>query len=175
MVAIRSAGIADVSTIAAINVRGWQAAFRNIIPEDFLDQMDAETKESFVGRVISRGPPYHVAVAVEEETVIGYVMLGPPISEDLDASRVHELYSLYIEPDRIGTRLGHHLMDHVLEYLRNGEWNHAVLWTFQDAERASRFYERTGWFPDGAEKTEEIPEGNPVIQVRYRMNLNSTS
>jgi GNAT superfamily N-acetyltransferase len=171
MVEIRPAGPADVSTIAAINVRGWQAAFRGIIPDDFLDQMDAQKRKSFVDEVISRGAPYHVVVAVDEDTVIGYVMLGPPISEDLNASQFHELYSVYIEPDRIGTGLGHLLMNHVLEYLRDGDWGHAVLWTLQDAERASRFYERTGWYLDGAEKTEEIPEGNPVTQVRYRIDL----
>ncbi|MFQ5968561.1 MAG: hypothetical protein ACE5MI_13285 [Acidimicrobiia bacterium] len=46
-----------------------------------------------------------------------------------------------------------------------------MLWTLRDAERTSRFYETAGWSLDGAEKVEEIPEGNPVVQVRYRIDL----
>ena len=171
MVYIRAAEPGDVSTIAVINVRGWQAAFREIIPEDFLDQMDPEERESFVDQMISNGAPYHVAVADDQGEVVGYVMLGPPVSEDLDVATVHELYSLYIEPDRIGTGLGRSLMDNALQYLRNGEWAYAVLWTLQDAQRTSRFYEKAGWYLDGAERTEEIPEGNPVVEVRYRIDL----
>jgi GNAT superfamily N-acetyltransferase len=158
-------------TIAAINVRGWQAAFRDIIPNDFLDRMDPEERQSFVGRMIRTGDPYHVAVAEDDGEVVGYVMLGPPFGEDLESFAIHELYSLYIEPNRIGTGLGRSLMDHALEYLRNGDWDGAVLWAFQDARRTSRFYEKAGWYLDGAEKTEEIPEGTPVIQVRYRFDL----
>ncbi|MEX1092227.1 MAG: GNAT family N-acetyltransferase [Acidimicrobiia bacterium] len=171
MVTIRSAGLEDVSTIAAINVRGWKAAFRDIIPDDFLDRIDAEERQSFIGQMILTGDPYRVAVAEDVGEVVGYVMLGPPIAEDLEPSTIHELYSLYIEPDRIGTGLGRSLMDHALQHLRNGDWDEAVLWTFQDARRTSRFYERAGWYRDGAEKTEEIPEGNPVIQVRFRIDL----
>lgn len=171
MVSIRSAGPEDVSTIAAINVRGWQAAFRDIIADDFLDRMDPEERQSFVSRMIRTGDPYYVAVADDGDEVIGYVMLGPPIEEDLESSAIHELYSLYIEPGHIGTGLGRSLMDHVLQYLRNGDWDEAVLWTFAEVHRASRFYETAGWYRDGGEKTEEIPEGNPVTQVRYRIEI----
>jgi ribosomal protein S18 acetylase RimI-like enzyme len=171
MVDIRPASQDDVSMIAAINIRGWQAAFRDVLPEEFLNRMDPEESESFVDEKISQGDPYHLAVAEDDGKVVGYVMLGPPISEDLGSSAIRELYSLYIEPDRIGTGLGRSLMDHALQYLRNGHWDYAVLWTLRDAQRTSRFYERAGWHLDGGEKTEEIPEGNPVVQVRYRIDL----
>jgi len=78
MVYIRAAEPGDVSTIAVINVRGWQAAFREIIPEDFLDQMDPEERESFVDQMISNGAPYHVAVADDQGEVVGYVSSALP-------------------------------------------------------------------------------------------------
>lgn len=80
--------------IAEINVRGWQAAFRDIIPEEFLDEMEPEEREPFVDQMVE-GDPYHVAVAEDDGKVVGYVMLGQPISEALDSSAAHELYSLY--------------------------------------------------------------------------------
>jgi GNAT superfamily N-acetyltransferase len=171
MLEVREATPADVSAIAEINVRGWQVALRHLLPDEFLDAMDPDEREPFVEEMVRSGHPHHIAVAVEEDRVVGYVMLGPPLTEDLDASRIHEVYSLYIEPDRIGTGLGRKLMDHALEYLRAGGWDYAVLWTLRDAERTSRFYETAGWFLDGAEKVEEIPEGNPMAEVRYRIDL----
>jgi len=171
MLEVREATPADVSAIAEINVRGWQVAFRHLFPAEFLDAMDPEEREPLIEEMVRRGHPHHVAVAVEEDRVVGYVMLGPPLTEDLDASRIHEVYSLYIDPDRVGTGLGRRLMDHALEYLRVGGWDYAVLWTLRDVERTSRFYEAAGWFLDGAEKVEEIPEGNPMVEVRYRIDL----
>lgn len=157
--------------IAAINVRGWQTAFRHIFPEDFLDQMDPGEREPLVDQMLSKGHPYHVAVVEDNGKVVGYVMLGPPRSAEFNTSKVHELYSLYIEPDRTGTGLGQILMDDALKYLQEGGWEAAVLWTPQWAGGTARFYEKAGWYLDGAEKTEEIPAGNPVTQVRYRIDL----
>lgn len=171
MIEVRAAASEDVSAIAEINVRGWQIAFRHLFPNEFLGAMDPKAREPFVNEVVGKGPTYHVAVAVEGDDVVGYVILGPPLAEDLDASQVHELYSLYIEPDRIGTGVGRLLIDHALKYLHAGGWGYAVLWTLRDAERTSRFYEKAGWSLDVAEKVEEIPEGNPVVQVRYRVDL----
>jgi L-amino acid N-acyltransferase YncA len=137
MLEVREATPADVSAIAEINVRGWQVAFRHLFPDEFLNAMDPEEREPLIEEMVRRGHPHHVAVAVEEDRVVGYVMLGPPLTEDLDASRIHEVYSLYIDPDRIGTGLGRNLMDHALEYLRAGGWDYAVLWSLRDVERSA--------------------------------------
>lgn len=161
----------DVRAITEINVRGWQVAFRGFFPDDFLDAMDPKDREPVVIDMVGKGPPHHVAVAVQGGAVVGYVMLGPPRAQDLDPSRVHELWALYIEPDRIGTGLGRTLMDHALTHLHTGSWDYAVLWTLRGAQRTSRFYEAAGWYRDGAATVEEIPAGHPVSLVRYRIQL----
>lgn len=168
---IRRAVPGDAQAIAEINVRGWQASFRGIFPDGFLDNLDPQDREPWVSDVLSTGFPYHAVVAVEGEETVGFVLLGPPMDPELNASEIHELYSLYIEPKRIGTGLGRLLMDEALRYLRGGAWASAVLWAPREARRTCRFYERAGWYPDGVEKTEEIPTGNPVVQVRYRIEL----
>jgi hypothetical protein len=62
-------------------------------------------------------------------------------------------------------------MDDALQYLQGGPWTAAVLWTLRDVTPTRRFCEVAGWSLDGADKTEEIPDGNPV--VRYRIDLQS--
>ena len=167
---IRAGVPEDVMAIADINVRSWQVSFRGYFPNEFLDSLNSRDREPFVLDVLTSGPPHHLAVAVEEDQVIGFVMLGPPLDADVDAASTLELYSLYIEPERIRTGLGRLLMGEALRYLREGPWTSGVLWAPSAVERTCRFYEAAGWYVDG-EKTEEIPAGNPVDHVRYRIDL----
>jgi len=170
VIQLRAATRDDVPAIAAINVRSWQVSFRGHFPDHFLDALDPADRESFVTEVVTSGPPHHVTVATEDDLVVGYVMLGPPFDDDVDAIETLELYSLYIEPERIGTGLGRLLIDEALRYLRQGPWKAAVLWAPKAVERTCRFYEAAGWVAE-AEKTEDVPAGNPVLQVRYRIEL----
>jgi ribosomal protein S18 acetylase RimI-like enzyme len=172
VVRVRTATPEDVSAISDINVRGWQAAFRGLFPDEFLDAADPRNRDSIFAERVTKGPPHHAAVAVGgDDEVVGFVILGPPGAEDLDPTRVHELWGLYIEPERFGTGVGRMLMDHALGRLHAGGWDYAILWTLRAVERTCRFYEAAGWYRDGEERVWELPEGNPVDLVRYRFDL----
>lgn len=170
LVRVRTATLDDVSDISDITVRGWQVAFRGLFPDEFLDGLDPRDRESTFAERVGSGPHYHTAVAAEND-VVGFVGLGPPEDEEIDPDRVHEIWGLYVEPDRIGTGLGRILMDHAIDHLRAGNWEHATLWTLRNVDRTCRFYDAAGWYRDGEEKVWEIPEGNQVDLVRYRFDL----
>lgn len=171
MVRIRTATPEDVSVISEINVKGWQAAFRGLFPDAFLDELDPRDRESAFAERVTSGPPQHTALAVDGDEVVGFIGLEFPEADDLDPTRVHEIWGLYIEPERIGTGVGRILLDHALEHLQSGSWEYAILWTLRDVDRTCRFYETAGWYRDGQEKVWEIPEGNPVTLIRYRFDL----
>jgi GNAT superfamily N-acetyltransferase len=171
MVHLREATSEDVPVICEINVRGWQVAFRELFPDEFLDTMDPGDRRSAFAESVANGSEHRSVVAVDQGNVIGFAILGPPQAEELDPARAHELWGLYIEPDRIGTGLGRMLMDDALDYLEAGGWDYAILWTLRDIDRTCRFYEAAGWHRDGEERVWEIPEGNPVTLVRYRLDL----
>jgi GNAT superfamily N-acetyltransferase len=171
---LRPARQEDAASIAELNVRSWQASYRGVFPDKFLDEMKTrEPQVRWLTEVLAEGSSFRTTVAVESSKVVGFAILGPGRDSDLDPSTVHELYSLYVEPDRVGTGIGRLLMDDALRYLQSGPWTAAVLWMLRDVTPTRRFYEAAGWSPDGTDKTEEIPDGNPVVQVRYRINLRS--
>jgi GNAT superfamily N-acetyltransferase len=167
MVLVRTATPDDVPAISDINIGGWQAAFRGVFPDDFLDGLNPRRRDASFARAVTST---HTAVAVDD-TVVGFVGLRPPEPEDGDPNRVHELWGLYVKPERIGTGVGRELMSHAIDYLNAGSWEHAILWTLRDVDRTCRFYEAAGWYRDGAEKVWDLPEGNPVTLVRYRFDL----
>ncbi|MFP4074005.1 MAG: N-acetyltransferase family protein [Actinomycetota bacterium] len=170
VVRVRTATPEDVPAIAESNVRGWQAAFRGLFPDEFLDALNPKDRESAFAERVAGGPSRHAAVAVDDE-VVGFVGLEPPEDDVLDPARVHEIWGLYVQPERIGTGVGRILMDHAIEYLQAGSWDYAILWTLRDVDRTCRFYEAAGWYRDGEEKVWEVPKGNPVTLVRFRFDL----
>lgn len=171
MIRIREATPEDVPIICGINVRGWQVAFRGVFPDEFLDAADPRDRESAFAEMVVNGPDQHSVVALDDGEVVGFVILAPPDTEDLEPASVHELWGLYIEPERFGTGVGRILMDHALDYLQAGGWEQGILWTLRDVERTCRFYETAGWYRDGGERLWEIPEGDTVVLVRYRFDL----
>lgn len=174
MTRLRPARPEDAAPIAELNIRGWQASYRGVFPDEFLDEMKPrEPQVRWLTDVLAERSSFHTTVACNGGDVVGFAILGPVRDSDLDVSTIHELYSLYVEPDRVGTGIGRLLMDDALSYLRSGPWTAATLWTLRDVPRTKRFYEAAGWSPDGTDKTEEIPAGNPVVQVRYRIDLRS--
>ena len=136
MIRVRTATPEDVSAISEITVRGWQVAFRELFPDEYLDALDPRDRDAAFAERVKNAPPNHAAVA-EDDEVVGFVGLEPPEDEALDPNRVHEIWGLYIEPEWIGTGVGRILMDHALDHMQRGSWEHAILWTLRDVDQLS--------------------------------------
>ena len=58
-----------------------------------------------------------------------------------------------------------------LDALAQAGYRQATLWVLESNERARRFYEAAGWWPDGKVKT-DCSLGFPLAEIRYRHLLN---
>jgi len=165
---------ADVPAVSAIRVRGWQAAYAGIVPQDYLDAMDiaedtAKRRESLAGAAGRLRNLVAVADGPAGGPVVGWAAFGPYRGEHAGTAD-GELYALYVRPDRIGTGAGRALTSAVIaEAIRQGR-RRLLLWVLADNTRARRFYARAGFAPDGAEVTEEI-RGVPLRELRYARDL----
>ena len=80
---IRLAKSADADAIAAVHVRGWQAAYRGYFPDDFLDGLSvADRAERWVAWLADAAQP--TAVYETPAGIVGFVSIGP--SRDSGAS-----------------------------------------------------------------------------------------
>ncbi|MFE2162735.1 GNAT family N-acetyltransferase [Streptomyces lydicus] len=166
----------DVAGVSAVRVRGWQAAYRGLMPQAYLDAMsvtaDAERRRSWFAR---RPPEVADLVAEAAGEVVGWASVGPardpdiaPGAEELPAPRptAGELFALYVTPQLIGTGVGRALMAAGTDRARAKGFRALYLWVVRGNTRARRFYERAGFVPDGAEEAYEVG-GRSVPEVRY--------
>ena len=172
---VRRARLDDAEPIAEIHVRGWQAAYRGHMPDEFLDRLSVEQRADRRRQSISepRTGEERNWVLERDGRIIGFAVTGPPRDAELSSGSVAELYAIYLDPDLWGRGLGHGLMDHVLDDLRRRGYRHAVLWVLDANERARSFYERAGWKRDGNSKVEAFGEGQ-IREVRFRIRLGAS-
>lgn len=185
---VRQAVVSDAEAIADIHIRGWQAAYRGILPDSFLDQLgqELERRTQFWRTEISSPtmPGHEVWVSavdsnhrteiegseIEGSGIQGFSSIGP--SRDSDVVTAGEVYAIYVDPDRWGLGFGRALFTLSSERLAALEYSVAMLWVLESNARARRFYEIAGWIADGTTKVETRP-GFDLREVRYKKSLPS--
>jgi hypothetical protein len=80
---IRPAVLSDARAVAEVHVKTWQAAYRGIIPDDYLKTLSVDGRGVVWHNSIARGTP-ELWVADSQSLVIGWVAFGP--SRDADAA-----------------------------------------------------------------------------------------
>ena len=169
-VAVREAAIEDAEAIARVHVGTWQAAYRGMVPDDYLDSLNVvqRTRRWREGLATPDGPTW---VAEGRGAVVGWANAGP--SRDVDPGATPgELYGIYVDPKWWGRGPSAALMDEALAWLAS-RFPAATLWTLERNGRARRFYERCGWLFDGTTKQDD--RGSFVLdEVRYRIDLSGT-
>jgi RimJ/RimL family protein N-acetyltransferase len=167
---IRAAKAEDAEALGAIHVDAWLAAYRGLMPDEYLDSLTAEQRAENWRTILERPPRAGVVrlVAQSEEPrdggVVGFVLAGPSESgED-----VGEIFALNVDPRVWGSGAGSALLaagTSALTGLRR-----AILWVHPGNDRARNFYEDHGWRCDEVNR-EEIVMGVDVAEIRYSKDL----
>lgn len=166
-VLVRPAAVEDARAIAAVHVRSWQATYRGVVPDAFLDALSVEDRAGMWRGWMSGPTDVRVWVAEESGRVVGFVAAGSQHPSEQDD--VAEVHAIYVEPWRTGHGLGRELLDRAVGELRPG-YGAVILWVLEANDGARRFYEAADWRLDGGRKVEQLG-GADLPQVRYRLEL----
>jgi len=141
---IRPARPEDVDGIAAVHASAWQAAYPGIVPARTLQAFTVANRRKYWAAVKldDRTPDRRVFVAVEDKSVVGFAVCGPP--RDADMRFDAELYVLNVDPGRWRRGVGRRLFAHCVEHLSSRRHRSFYLWVLVANERARRFYEVMG-------------------------------
>jgi ribosomal protein S18 acetylase RimI-like enzyme len=169
---IRAARMEDVPEIAVVHVRSWQAAYRGLLPQEYLDGLDPGQRIGQWERSLSAAKRSDGGTLVAEAggRLSGFVSYGPARDDDAESRRAGEIYAIYLVPAAWGEGIGRQLMAAALGRLGKAAFDRVILWVLDSNVRARRFYEAGGWLADGAAKRDDS-FGVPMTEVRYRRSL----
>lgn len=165
---LRPAEPGDEDAVARVHVRSWQAAYRGLLPEDYLRGLDPNDRAArYTFAEIDSDQPRTV-VAVDDDGIAGFATVGR--CRDQDASEAGELYALYVEPGRWNRGVGRMLIHDARRRLAEWGFTEAVLWVLVGNERAERFYRIDGWAAPGQDRVKEL-HGIAIHETRYVRSL----
>jgi GNAT superfamily N-acetyltransferase len=161
-VQVRIATAEDAAGIAAVQERGWQAAYRHVFPAEELDRGGFIHADRWSERITHPPAGWSTFVAEHEGEIVGFTSVGP----SRDEAGIGELYAIYIDPAHWSSGTGRALIEQAEQQLR-AEYSEVTLWVLEDNPRARRFYEGAGWTFDGGRKA-EARWGVRAPEIRYR-------
>jgi GNAT superfamily N-acetyltransferase len=163
---IRQATDADADRIAELHVQAWQWAYRDLLPNDFLDTLKIGNR-ALLWRAALETPAIRVWLAERDGALLGFASTTP--SRDPGAgTSTGELGALYVRKEIAGSGIAAALLAWATKDLHTRGFHPLTLWVFETNARARRFYEKHGWTADGESKFEAIG-GKRVREVRYSL------
>lgn len=161
---LRPAEPDDAMAVAHVHVRSWQAAYRTLLPAEYLDQLRPEDRAAKY-EFASPDPSKPRTIVAEVDGVIcGFATTMP--SRDAETSSDGELCALYVDPEWWNRGVGVALVSAARASLAEAAFRNAVLWVLVGNVRAERFYEADGWRCDGVRRMDTV-WGVTVEEIRY--------
>ena len=186
---VRPARLDDVVEITRIQLSTWRVAYRRLLPQHVLDQLDEDWITRRWRDAIANPPtPEHrVLVAVEQQEspgagptsayVVGFAASGPaddtalaPDEDHTALAKAAAITDVLVEP-RWGRRgHGSRLLAASVDLWRTDGFTTALAWTFADDRVTRRFLESSGWAPDGVSRSLDVDD-LLVPQIRWHVSL----
>ncbi|MFG2036883.1 GNAT family N-acetyltransferase [Dactylosporangium sp. NPDC048998] len=198
---VRPARLDDVVEITRIQLTTWRVAYRRLLPEHILDQLDEDWITRRWREAIAEppSPAHRVLVAVEQidspapepdarpesAYVVGFAASGPADDTALAPDEHHTaldkafkataaITDLLVEP-RWGRRgHGSRLLAASVDLWRTDGFTTALAWTFADDRVTRRFLQSAGWAPDGASRSLDVDD-LLIPQIRWHVSLEEAS
>lgn len=137
-ISVRVAEPDDAPAIALLHVRAWQAGYRGLMDQTYLDGLDvAERTRSWqrsLGEPRERPRPL---VGTVDDRVAGFITFGP--ARDTESGTDGELYALNVHPDHWRAGVGSALLFAAHDGLADLGHHEATLWVVTGNVRARSF------------------------------------
>lgn len=166
---VRPIVAADVDAVARLHVTVWQAAYRGLLPDAFLDAISVERRATMWRQIVERQAS-PALVAEQDSRIVGFVLGGPSRDEDAQPGVTAEIVAIYVAPDRWGAGVGAQLLQGALTVLHDQGFQEVTLWVLRNNARARHFYALAGFQTDGGEKMDAAGDV-PFDEIRYRLRI----
>lgn len=164
---VRAARRDDAQAISDVKRRSWQAAYRGLLPDDFLDELPLVPPPDAWASAVDEGRA--PLVAEEAGEIVGFAAVGQARDEDLPEG-TGELLMIYTLEKVWDSGVGHALHEAAVDRLREAGHKEAILWVVSGNRRAAAFYRAHGWQPDDTTRDHQFGDTEVETQ-RFRRKL----
>lgn len=154
---IRLAVFADAPDMANIHARSWEAAYKDIIPTEYIKGKNSARAARWE-RILSAENKTHYII-LNDNTAVGMMTIGAPQYENVETKNdigiddsFWELHNIYLHPDYYHRGIGTTALDFAMNKAREAGKTNMLLWVFEENKNAVKFYEKCGFAADGASK-----------------------
>lgn len=153
----------DLNQISRVYEESWRHAYKNIIPQAFLDSIP---EGSWVNEITD--PDRHTLVCLENEHIVGTSSVCKSRFPEYPESG--EVISIYFLPEYMHKGYGRKLMKAALDELKSMGFREVFLWVLEENAPARSFYEKYG-FKCTNDYHEDNIGGKLLREVRYEFQL----
>lgn len=162
----REAEPKDAEAIGKVRVAAWREAYRQFMPEDFLNSLDpASNMEELTARLSSQGPDFTISVAEERGDVIGFSIIGEPRYEA--AAKTIELWAVNVLPNHWRMGIGSGLIEWAIDYSIRAGFNSLELWCIKGNTPAEKVYRKFGFIESGQARSTSRLTGIALHELHY--------
>lgn len=163
----RVATIRDVNAIARIQVQSWRAAYRDILPNEFLASLSERKHQEFWAQMIEEELGDCV-IWEQASQVVGFANLGRILDVRSTGGKHLELYVIYFIPELYGSGEGTRFWKEIEAGL---EADCVWVWCLERNRLGRRFYEKNGFSLVEGETKDFVWREASFREIRYRKFL----
>jgi ribosomal protein S18 acetylase RimI-like enzyme len=143
-IALRSATVDDAALIARLHTESWQASYRGILPDAYLQNEASAERAAYWQAAFDQGGYGCIRIATAGSEPVAFIALKYGSDPDYDAVIEH----LHVLPGHKRQGLGRRLMAKAVDALLQEAMTSVCLRVFEDNIAAIAFYERLGGITD---------------------------
>lgn len=168
---VRRALAEDAFALAKLHLETWQAAYRGIVPDAYLDSLSLKEKSARFCRFleIEHERDIHTFVAEDNGRIRGFITYGTCRDCDADPDLDGEVYAIYVAPSHWRAGIGKLMLRHAEGRMKAANLHRCYIWVLESNTSAREFYRDEGYIEDGESRFAEF--GKPLSVIRYRKNL----
>ena len=133
--------IEDAPRVADIHTRAWQVAYKGILDQKLLDEIDVQEREMMWRDRIIPNPERVNLVFENEGRIKGWAAFGT----SSDDGQTQELIGIYVDPFHFREGVGTELWKATSTLMLEENPKHLALWVLEDNKQAISFYKKIGF------------------------------
>ena len=157
--------IKDSLEIAKLIKAGWNSAYKGIISDEDLYNMDVEKMaEKWKNNIESNSNIY---IYKENDTILGVIRFGK--AEDVFTKKIGEIFCLYVKPEEKRKGIGTKLFNIAKNKLIEDGYDKMIIWCLKGNKQGENFYKKCGG--NKIKERDYIVRGVKVKEEGFMFNL----